>query len=167
MKKKLFIGFILLISVCFLSFNINAKETISNKHVIFSDLNNEDETLNAVQIEFDKGAEIVEVYDTQSSFNSLSLNRAAGWHENKKRYYYSDILHGSEGTLTCYVVTGTPNSDHVTNCSLNVDYWGTGLTVERKSIKKNYTRDVYGSWYTRITGGLVYVSPEQTVPLFN
>lgn len=144
--------------------SINSDTTDNQEiQVVYADLNNEDEVKSTVEDAFAKGAKIVEVNDTGIK---IVPRVNSGWQQNTKRYYYSDILHGTEGTIKCYVVTGTLAADHVTSCSLSVDYWGTGLTVENKRIVNNNSFSVYGAWKARISGFMDYVSPQQEVHLF-
>ena len=108
---------------------------------------------------FDAGATVVKVE------NNAVKPRSSGWNSNSATYYFGDVLHGSKGTIRCYVVAGT-GVDHVTNCSFSVEVWGTGFSLLERYIVNNNTMNVAGKWKCLQSGFVNVVSPQYSVSLF-
>ena len=127
--------------------------------IVYADLNNKLEVKMEAQKAFDAGATVVKVE------NNAVKPRSSGWNSNSATYYFGDVLHGSKGTIRCYVVAGT-GVDHVTNCSFSVEVWGTGFSLLERYIVNNNTMNVAGKWKCLQSGFVNVVSPQYSVSLF-
>lgn len=133
---------------------------------VFANLDNQIEVNSVVQNAFDSyNADIVRVLDIRNQYNLLATDE--GWVTNSAQYYYGDMIHGSKGTIKCYVVQTSKPS--VSSCSGSVYVAGNGVKFVSKSISNNNSLSARLNWTIRLeaSSGSIPTTKSHSVGLYS
>lgn len=109
--------------------------------------------------------DIARVLDIRNQYNLLAAGER--WVTNSAQYYYDDMIHGSKGTIKCYVVQMPKPS--VFSCSGPVYVAGNGVRSISKSISNSNSLSAGLNWTIRLgaSSGSIPTTKPHSVGLYS